>query len=472
MYPSNSEDQRRMKQPVGHGVIVIVLLGVLCMLFAADAAMAAPEPEPIQNYPCIQLTPGQPTVHDTIALRLLLGLAGSSCEAPTYTDLSAVVTVVDTPLNTIDLYYTEVPPPPDRICPAIYDPTEYGPSYRLGPLPAGLYVVRDSGVEVDTFRVVAKPVAARVTIEGTVMEDTGPLEYIKLLSGIKVYLREPAEYVLYKSTAASEMIPTRLVDSTVTDQFGRFAFAGIDTGSYMLSFVGSEHQGEWLWLDARRDTTLSVTLLPLGATAGITGTVTEACPPGAVCLHSPPVEGCTLSVMIAMVMYKSGGAVAQDSLTAISDSAGRYRITGIPLYSTGASYMVTARKSGYEDTTANVGLRYGYTETVDLALMPTGLTVRTPALSTANRRVVSLDRTGRLLMLELPRAGQVRAEVFDTRGRRLGGGLSTRLTAGRHVVELRALVDEQVASMAVIRVRGDGFTETLRLAPSMSTAAR
>lgn len=470
MYPSLMQDQRKMKQPVGYGLTMIAILALLCALFLADAAMAAPEP--VGDYPRIELTPSQPVVGDTVTLQLVLGLASSSCDAPTYTGLSAVITLVDTPSNSIDLHYTEVPPPPDRICPAVYDPTEYGPSYRLGALPAGLYSVHDGDVTVGRFAVTVEPVAKRVTIDGTVMEDTGPLDYMKLLSGVKVYLREPMEFVLYKSMAASDMIPTRLVDSAVTDQFGRFAFADIDTGSYMLSFAGSAHQGEWLWLNARRDTTVSVTLLPLGATAGITGTVTEACPPNAFCLHSPPIEGCTVSVMIALVMYKSQAPAPSDSLTAITDSEGRYAISGIPLYSSGAAYMVTARKAGYHDTTANPSLQYGYTATVDLALMPDWLTAREPASTAAHGRIASLDRSGRYLVLDLPRAGLVHAEAFDTRGRRLGGvELSEDLAAGRHMIDLSRL-SGNAASMAVVRVRSAGFVETLRLAPQAVDAIK
>ncbi|MBD3239026.1 MAG: hypothetical protein GF331_00465, partial [Chitinivibrionales bacterium] len=194
MYPSLMQDQRKMKQPVGYGLLMIAILAILCMLFLVDTAMAAPEP--VAEYPRLELTPTRPTVNDTITLRLVLGTASSSCHAPTYTDLSTIITLVDTPENRIELRYTEVPPPPDVICPAVYDPTEYGPTYRIGPLPVGIYAVLDGGVGIDTFVVMVEPSPQAVTIDGTVMEDPGPLDFIKLLPDVKVYLHEPAEYVL------------------------------------------------------------------------------------------------------------------------------------------------------------------------------------------------------------------------------------------------------------------------------------
>ncbi|MBD3242676.1 MAG: hypothetical protein GF331_18945 [Chitinivibrionales bacterium] len=278
--------------------------------------------------------------------------------------------------------------------------------------------------------------------------------------------------MLYKSTAASDMIPTRLLDSAVTDQFGRFAFANIDAGSYMLSFVSDKHQGEWLWVDARGDTTLSVMLLPLGATGSIGGTVTEACAPGALCVWTPPIPGCTVSVAIALVMYKSLGPVPQTEYMAVTDSDGRYTIGDIPIYSSTAAYIVRAHKPGYRDTSVSIALQYGSTERLDLSLMPTTLAAGSDRTAAAQRRSVSIDKSGHRLVLELARAQTIRVEAFDTRGRRLGGNaMVTRMAAGRQIFDLHS-IGTGAAGTAVVRVRGDHFTEVLHMRPSVGLARR
>jgi hypothetical protein len=122
----------------------------------AAAQVERPIMPPIDGtYPRAELTPASPTVADEVTLTWYMGVASNSCMAPTY---ESSFLIEGTPISSVRTYvisieYTEIPVPPDKICPMIYDPVEYGPVYEFGQLNAGTYVVKDGDEIVTTFTV-------------------------------------------------------------------------------------------------------------------------------------------------------------------------------------------------------------------------------------------------------------------------------------------------------------------------------
>lgn len=464
MFPSLFSDQQRLKQPVPCSLILfLAVLAVLLLAFQGSAQTVA-------EYPYVRTTPAHPTVEDQAAMQLVMGLAGSSCGLATYTDLSYSVTLVSggqSPVYQIEVLYTEVPPPPDLICPFIYDPTEYGPSYELGLLPKGLYIVRDGNSVVDSFEVTLEPVVTRAVISGSVLEDAGARDVIIMVANATVYLQVPEifypapyEPQPLQPLQQDEYMPVRTVDTAVTDEFGRFALDAVEAGDYQLTVISDGHQSRSVWLSLTADTMVTITLLPVGATGTLMGTVTEACPDGQVCLWNPPVPACTVRVSILIPMYEMVQKSAAGEFEVITDTDGAYRIEGIPIYSYPVYYSVQARKQGFEQAVKAGEPVYDQAVRLDFELTR-GVLAALPGtrtrVSTAEAR---LSPDGRTLTLMLPSAQNVRVDAFDLQGKRLEAfSLNRRLPSGATSLAC----DLKARGVSVLQVNGEDFNQVIRL---------
>jgi hypothetical protein len=127
--------------------------------------------DPVANYPYISITPASPAPNkDSVNLHLALGSAGNSCMAPTFTGMSFTIQqsplAIFPPVYTVTLSYTMVPVPPNKMCPMIYMPVDYGPSFALGKLALGTYNVSDQNTrqQVGTFSVASQVQGLKDTV--------------------------------------------------------------------------------------------------------------------------------------------------------------------------------------------------------------------------------------------------------------------------------------------------------------------
>ncbi len=340
----------------------------------------------------------------------------------------------------------------------------------------GAYVVMGLGV-LGLLVVQAAGQSAPVpvlTIDGTVYEDVGPLDMVRLVPGATVYLQVPMEIGPILDSGGSIALlyefPYLTIDSVTSDGSGRYAFSGLAPGAYRLGFSHEAYQYKQVSLTLQADTTVNVWLLPKGAVGGVSGVVTEKCPDGWVCLWNPPVAGCTVEVQIAMYicMYagldKSAAPIvpAPQTLRAVTDSLGRYRIDSVPIYESypcqGYSYSVKATKAGYADAyqpfvpellmtvTANVEIERLLSAAAPLA--------RTSPVSSAAVRV-----EGASVVVDLPRAQSVSVELLQPNGRRVDQGSYSRfLTAGTSRLDIGS---GNAPGVYLVRVTVDGVAHVL-----------
>jgi hypothetical protein len=109
-------------------------------------------------YPYLILTPASPAANkDSVTVQLVLGTAGNSCMAPTFTNEKFTIVpsmlAIYPPQFGVAVTYTTVPVPPGKMCPLIYMPVQYGPVFKLGKLSLGNYNVTDAGTLAGTFSV-------------------------------------------------------------------------------------------------------------------------------------------------------------------------------------------------------------------------------------------------------------------------------------------------------------------------------
>ena len=126
---------------------------------------------PVDLYPSITVTPSSPVAgKDSVTLDLNLGSADNSCMAPTFTGVTFAIQqsplAIYPPVFGVTLSYTTVPVPPGKMCPMIFAPVDYGPSYKLGKLALGNYTVTDqvAAKQVGTFSVVTTAIPLKDTV--------------------------------------------------------------------------------------------------------------------------------------------------------------------------------------------------------------------------------------------------------------------------------------------------------------------
>jgi len=152
----------------------VLFLSVFCV-----ASLAAQVIDPVVLYPYLSVTPASPVAgKDSVNLQLALGSAGNACMAPTFTGLSFTVQqsplAIYPPVYNVNLSYTLVPVPPGKMCPMIYAPVDYGPSFALGKLALGSYTVTDqtTKMQVGSLSVTSVQQALKDTVYVTPLKPT------------------------------------------------------------------------------------------------------------------------------------------------------------------------------------------------------------------------------------------------------------------------------------------------------------
>jgi hypothetical protein len=278
----------------------------------------------------------------------------------------------------ISLTYTQNPPLMLGMpCLAII--TNYGPRFAFGKLAVGNYTVVDStnnGATITTFNVTAQTVSYRVS--GTVTQDAGALAVNVPVQKAMVYLKTGSggPILLAKKSAAIAYPLYTIIDSATTDASGKFTFASVPQGAYVLGFVASGYQSRDVTIQVPPDTLVSVSLLKTGAVCTVTGSVKEFqiyhCP-GLPC-PVPPIPGCSVTVYIPILVQPLTMAAAPIVLgnryTAVTDNAGLYTIDSVPVTYDNTTVTVTASKTGYASDSKQAALFSNSSVTVNFALSP------------------------------------------------------------------------------------------------------
>jgi hypothetical protein len=140
------------RNPTMAAIITILTILLTSQAFAQPVA-------PV--YPYLVVTPAFPAAgKDLVKVKVVLGTAGNSCMAPTFTDekftiIPSLLSIYP-PRFDVTVTYTTIPVPPGTACSMIYDPVQYGPVFTLGQLFAGVYTISDSGRVDGAFTVAAQ----------------------------------------------------------------------------------------------------------------------------------------------------------------------------------------------------------------------------------------------------------------------------------------------------------------------------
>jgi hypothetical protein len=373
--------------------IFVVLLSFIS-LFSAPIIVPLPIDPILPLYPQPVLTPASPTQNDSVSLWLILGQSNSSC-VPTYTSSFTITQTskflclrAPCPQNyVIALTYTENPALPlGRPCLLVI--TNYGPRFAFGKLAVGNYTVVDStskGTTVATFTVTEQSISYKVG--GTVTQDAGALAVIVPVQKASVYLKTGVggPILLAKKSAIAYPLYT-IIDSTTTDASGKFTFASVPQGAYVLGFAASGYQSRDVSVQVPPDTQVSVSLLKAGAVCTVTGSVKEfhgICP-GLPC-PVPPIPGCSVTVYIPILLQPLAMAAAPIVLgnryTAVTNNAGLYTIDSIPVTYDNSTVTVTASKTGFAPESKQAVLFSNSSVTVNFALSPAYMNPETTTVS-------------------------------------------------------------------------------------------
>ena len=367
---------------ISAGAIVVMLSFI--SLFSAPIIEPLPIAPILPLYPQPVLTPASPTQKDSVTLWLILGQSSSSC-VPTYMPSYKVTQVshnvcVRAPCPqdyVISITYTENPALPlGRPCLLVV--TNYGPRFEFGKLAVGNYTVLDStskGTTVATFSVTEQIVSYKVS--GTVTQDPGATDILMAIQSAKVYLKTGTgiPILLAKKSAAIAYPLYTIIDSATTDAGGKFTFASVPQGSYVLGFAASGYQSRDVSIQIPPDTQVSVSLLQTGAVCTVTGSVKEfhgICP-GLPC-PVPPIPGCSVTVYIPLLLQPvtmvAAPIVLGNRYTAVTDVNGLYTIDSIPVTYDNTTVTVTASKTGFASDSKQASLFSNSSVTVNFALSP------------------------------------------------------------------------------------------------------
>jgi hypothetical protein len=303
------------------------------------------------------------------------------------------------------------------------------------------------------------------SIAGTVYEDVGPLDVIRAIGAATVYLQVP-------DTVGGPFfweMPYRTIDSAVSDRSGGYAFRSLATGTgYRVTFSHPSYQYKQVNLTLEKDTTLNVWMLPLDAAGGISGVITEKCPDGMMCLWNPPVPGCTVEVWMSMLvcaMDAQWKAAAPDTvLRAVTDSLGRYRIEGVPIYESyscyGYSYRIHVSKAGFAAAYQSFEPAHLMTVTVN-AEIERVLATRQSVPQPRGGVLETVKVSGSNLVVTLAQAQSVGVELMLMDGRRVDEGSYSRfLTAGTHQLDIGTGITPGVY---LVRVSADGAAKVRKV---------
>jgi hypothetical protein len=168
-----------------------------------------------------------------------------------------------------------------------------------------------------------------------------------------------------------------VIDSTVADSLGRFAFKDLAMGTYHVYCTHPDFNPKDVHVAFAKDTSITVIMLAKTAAATVTGTVTVVSTTDGITIVRQPLPGCTVEVSRPMIYYYAvdqaapaavPGSLPSVSLRAVTDKNGAYTIAKIPLAYTNESWQVRTVNSGYTDGYESVSLANMRTDTVDFDL--------------------------------------------------------------------------------------------------------
>lgn len=256
-------------------------------------------------------------------------------------------------------------------------PTEGESVVTIEDMAAGAYTVMDGDDEIGVFRV-----GNGCTIGGTVRNDPFPIKMgIFPLPDVKVCLEAPLVYAVNGiEYGTMDMLPYYWTDSVRTNEKGEFEFADVPVGTYRLSFLPNSKAYSSTTRDIylKRDTTLTVGLVPWDAAASLDGKVyTAVCPDnprmGMPCVLEPVPE-CTVTVVYSTIPAEylpwdlSMIPAGLYAFTGMTDENGEYVIDEMGIDRNDLPVTVTARKAGFVSVLKEATLSNTMTATVDFLL--------------------------------------------------------------------------------------------------------
>jgi hypothetical protein len=315
----------------------------------------------------VVITPVAPSASkDPVVIQIIRGIATNDCLAPTYENVSWKITASNagSSMYIVTVEFTEIPVPPNKICPMIYSPVSYGPVFKIGTIAAGTYLVVNEGKTLKTFTVGASVYETGYLIKGTVVDDPFPEKRMGLpLQGVKVYLNQLVNGIITNE----RIIPEMLKDSAVTDLAGNYVFARYPKGTYTVLFVHNNFNYLQKMLSLSKDTIVNVALLAKTAKASVIGKVTEVVTINDV-ITLVPVAGCEVIIERPIVLPQQTSFVPQVTYKAVTATDGTFKIENVIINNNGESVMVRAIKSGFTSDLKSVILNNGMASDISFSI--------------------------------------------------------------------------------------------------------
>jgi hypothetical protein len=331
---------------------------ILVAVAIVQAALAQTGSDEATTFPYLSLTPAKPVAGDVVTMKIMLGTASNSCAAPTFSNISFTIEqsmlTIYPPLFTVKVKFRQDSIPIGKVCPAVYNPVDYGPAFGLGALKVGSYAVVDAIDEKKTygnFTVVEGPAPVTgKTLKGKIYDDPYPTKRMaRPIPSVKVFIEAgPMPLTSAAAEPASQSAALILRDSAFTDSLGAFVFTKLSQGNFNLTCTHKEFRTITKSFFLRSDTSISLTMVSVSAFAAVQGTVTMVSPENG---RVAPLEGCTVTVSKGQYLPTVGTeAWKTQILWVITDVNGKYAIDSIPITANGETWYVNAfRGAQYRD---------------------------------------------------------------------------------------------------------------------------
>jgi hypothetical protein len=196
-------------------------------------------------------------------------------------------------------------------------------------------------------------------ISGIVEDDPYPSKRMpKPIQDAHILLLEQLQITYSEETSIASH---QAIDSTTTDQAGKFSFPSVPAGNYKISVSHSQFKSRQINCSVQNDTSLIFYLLPNNAHASLNGKVWISCPFSyevsdcTYCVRQP-APGCTVTVYSNASGIQTGYNAAQISYSiaavalckTITDTSGQYSIDSVPMSSAnGEKVQIVTTKARY-----------------------------------------------------------------------------------------------------------------------------
>ncbi len=319
-----------------------------------------------------------------------------------------------------------------------------------------------------TINVALLPVV-KADICGMVSEDTSPYEILKILKGVKIYLQKQENIIIYldslpvlkiQNQQISDQLLYYTVDSTESDEDGKYCFDKVEGDNYRLMFVKDGYQTKYTSFELTEDITINAALLPEGASTTITGSVLKITDKeGEV-----PAEGCTVTVefpLTVIIMKEGIGKKSASTVeyTSVTDENGEYIITEIPVTYDNQPVTVTASLEGYSPVSKSVSLYNNFTATIDFMLEDASFIIYPDLITSLDNKNSVIHFASGTIQLNLNKSQEISISAFTLNGRKIDFLSQSRiLPAGEHVIKLD--LSRVSDNIILFYVNGDNFTRT------------